>query len=42
MLISVVGFVLFRQKLDLAAIIGLGFIILGVVIVNLFSKSVSH
>ena len=41
-LISVVGFVLLRQKLDLAAIIGLGFIILGVVIVNLFSKSVSH
>ncbi|AYG67011.1 MULTISPECIES: SMR family transporter [unclassified Rhizobium] len=41
-LISVVGLVLFRQKLDLAAIIGLGLIIAGVLVVNLFSKSVSH
>ncbi len=41
-LISMVGVVLFRQKLDLAAIIGLGLIITGVLVVNLFSKSVSH
>ncbi|MGV1755813.1 MULTISPECIES: SMR family transporter [Rhizobium] len=41
-LISAVGLVLFRQKLDLAAIIGLALIIAGVLIVNLFSKSVSH
>ncbi|AVA22542.1 SMR family transporter [Rhizobium sp. LEGMi198b] len=41
-LISVVGLVFFRQKLDLAAIIGLGLIIAGVLVVNLFSKSVSH
>ncbi|MFK0162222.1 DMT family transporter [Rhizobium sp. NPDC090279] len=41
-LISMVGVVLFRQKLDLAAIIGLGLIIAGVLVVNLFSKSVSH
>jgi len=41
-LISVVGVVLFRQKLDLAAIIGLALIIAGVLVVNLFSKSVSH
>ncbi len=41
-LISAVGLVLFRQKLDLAAIIGLGLIISGVLVVNLFSKSVSH
>lgn len=41
-LISVVGFVLFRQKLDLPAIIGLGLIIAGVLVVNLFSKSISH
>ena len=30
------------QKLDLAAIIGLVLIIAGVLVVNLFSKSVSH
>ncbi|QND47933.1 QacE family quaternary ammonium compound efflux SMR transporter [Rhizobium lusitanum] len=41
-LISTVGLVFFRQKLDLAAIIGLGLIIAGVIVVNLFSKSVSH
>lgn len=41
-LISIVGFVLFRQKLDLPAIIGLGLIIAGVLVVNLFSKSISH
>ena len=41
-LISAVGLVFFRQKLDLAAIIGLALIIAGVLVVNLFSKSVSH
>ncbi|ACM27369.1 SMR family transporter [Agrobacterium sp. SHOUNA12C] len=41
-LISTVGLVFFRQKLDLAAVIGLGLIIAGVIVVNLFSKSVSH
>jgi small multidrug resistance pump len=41
-LISAVGLVLFRQTLDTAALIGLGFIITGVIIVNLFSNSVSH
>jgi len=41
-LISAVGYVFFRQTLDLAAIIGLGFIITGVVIVNVFSKTMGH
>ena len=41
-LISAVGLVFFRQKLDLAAIVGLVLIIAGVLVVNLFSKSVSH
>lgn len=41
-LISIIGYVMFGQKLDLAAMIGLGFIIAGVVIVNLFSKSIGH
>ncbi len=41
-LISVVGLVLFRQALDLPAIIGLALIICGVVVVNVFSSSVGH
>jgi small multidrug resistance pump len=41
-LISVIGLFLFRQKLDLPAIIGLALIIGGVLVINLFSKSVSH
>jgi small multidrug resistance pump len=41
-LISGVGLVLFKQKLDLPAIIGLALIIAGVLVVNLFSKSISH
>jgi small multidrug resistance pump len=41
-LISIIGLVLFQQKLDLAAIIGMGLIIAGVVVINVFSTSVSH
>ena len=41
-LISAVGLILFRQTLDAAAIIGLGLIIAGVVVVNVFSDSISH
>jgi small multidrug resistance pump len=41
-LICIIGWVLFEQALDLAAMVGIGFIILGVVILNVFSKSVVH
>lgn len=41
-LVSAIGWVLFRQSLDLPAMIGLGFIIFGIVIVNVFSSSVTH
>ncbi|WP_374426600.1 SMR family transporter [Paracoccus sp. (in: a-proteobacteria)] len=41
-LIAVIGLALFGQKLDLAAVIGLGLIVSGVAVVNLFSDSVSH
>ncbi|WP_423210482.1 DMT family transporter [Paracoccus yeei] len=41
-LISVVGLVLFKQKLDLPAILGLGMIVSGVIVVNVFSKSITH
>ncbi|POH31342.1 MULTISPECIES: SMR family transporter [Sinorhizobium] len=41
-LISVVGYITFGQKLDLAAILGLALIIAGVLVLNLFSKSTFH
>ncbi len=42
MLITMVAWLAFDQKLDLPAILGLGLIITGVVIINVFSKSVAH
>jgi small multidrug resistance pump len=41
-LISLVGYFAFGQKLDLAAVLGLGLIIAGVVVLNVFSKSTFH
>jgi len=41
-LISVLGWLVYRQTLDTPAIIGLAFIIGGVIIINVFSKSVEH
>jgi small multidrug resistance pump len=41
-LISLVGYFVFGQKLDLAAVLGLGLIIAGVVVLNVFSKSTFH
>lgn len=41
-LISVAGYVLFGQKLDLAAVTGLALIIAGVLVINLLSKSTVH
>lgn len=41
-LISVMGFVVFRQSLDIPAIVGLSLIIAGVIVINAFSKAVAH
>lgn len=38
-LISTVGFILFKQHLDGPACIGLGLMILGIIVINVFSKS---
>jgi small multidrug resistance pump len=40
--IAAIAWVFFGEKLDLPAVVGLSFIIAGVVIVNLFSKTVGH
>lgn len=41
-LVAAIGLVIFGQRLDLPAVIGLGLIVTGVIVVNLFSKSVGH
>lgn len=41
-LVAAVGYFLYGQKLDLAALVGIGFILTGVMIVNLLSKTVGH
>ena len=41
-LTAIVSVVIFKQKLDIAAIIGMLFIVAGVVIINIFSKSTTH
>jgi small multidrug resistance pump len=40
--IALIGLLWFRQPLDLPAIVGLGLIIAGVVVVNGFSRSIGH
>lgn len=41
-LISCVGLFLFKQKLDFPAVLGLLLIIAGVLVINLFSQTVTH
>lgn len=41
-LVAFAGWLLFGQKLDLPAVVGLVMIVAGVLIINLLSKSVSH
>ena len=41
-LISILGIWLFGQKPDLPAILGMGLILAGVMVINLFSKSSVH
>ena len=41
-LIAAIGWVYYRQSLDAAALIGLALIVAGVLVVNLFSRTVAH
>jgi small multidrug resistance pump len=41
-LISAIGWVLYGQKLDAAAIVGMSLIVAGVLVVNLLSRSTGH
>lgn len=40
--IALIGLVVFGQKLDLAAVIGILMILTGIAIINLFSSSANH
>ena len=41
-LIAIIGLVVFGQKLDMAAVVGIGLIIAGVAVLHLFSKTTAH
>lgn len=41
-LITAVAWLVFGQKLDLPALIGMGLIVAGVVVMNVFSKATAH
>lgn len=41
-LVAIIGWLVFRQTLDVPALIGIALILAGVLIINLFSQTVSH
>jgi len=41
-LISLIGWLVFQQKLDAPAVLGMGLILSGVLVINLFSGTASH
>jgi len=41
-LIAVIGYVVFGQRLDLPAVLGMGMILAGILVIHLFSSSSGH
>lgn len=41
-MISIIGWLMYKQSLDFAAMLGIGMIVAGVLVIHLFSKSVVH
>lgn len=41
-LTAFLGWVIFKQQVDLPAMLGMGMIIAGIVVINLFSKTATH
>ena len=41
-LVCLIGWLVYGQKLDSAAVAGIGLIVAGVLVLNVFSKSISH
>lgn len=42
LLVTAIAWVAYKQRLDLPALVGIGLILLGVLVINLFSKSAGH
>lgn len=40
--IAMIGYVVFGQKLDTAALVGIGLILAGILVINLFSSTAPH
>ncbi len=40
--VTLIAAILFKQKPDLPALIGMAFIIIGVIVINVFSKNAAH
>ncbi|SFP60554.1 DMT family transporter [Tranquillimonas alkanivorans] len=40
--IAMIGFLVFGQRLDLPAVLGMALILTGIVVINVFSKSTPH
>ena len=41
-LISIIGWIFFKQHLDTATLLGIGLIVAGVMVINLYSESLPH
>lgn len=41
-IVSILGLLLYKQVLDLPALLGMGLIMAGVIVINLFSRSAVH
>ncbi len=41
-LVTIVGAILYREIPDVPAVIGIGLIVAGVVVINVYSKTISH
>ena len=41
-LVTLIGLFFFKQRLDLPAVVGIAFIVAGVLVMQLFSKTVTH
>jgi small multidrug resistance pump len=41
-LVAAIAWVVFKQRLDLPALAGMGLVVAGVLVINLFSKSAGH
>lgn len=41
-LVAIVGWLVYKQQLDLPAVVGISLIVIGTIVLNLFSKVAAH